>query len=216
MSTPKKDKRYKETLEKELEKHDLKFSENPSFNEVANTHAKVSRNKLSKGTNHNKSNNHLTKEKSTDKKESNVKLLSFFTKYFFLPKAETDEEIANRIELYFNDCMQNKVKPTLEGVSFVIGIDTHTFVRWRKQEGVYPETHRYTLAKKAHELIKAFDSTAVVEGEMNPVVYIFRSKNYYGMTDEQKVTIKPEDPLGEKISEQNLIETIERDVIDNE
>lgn len=36
----------------------------------------------------------------------------------------------------------------------------------------------------------------VTEGKINPVVYIFRAKNYFGMKDQQDITITPQMPLG--------------------
>ena len=48
----------------------------------------------------------------------------------------------------------------------------------------------------------------VTEGKINPVVYIFRAKNYFGMKDQQDVVIKPENPLGEKVDPEQLQSTI--------
>jgi hypothetical protein len=60
----------------------------------------------------------------------------------------------------------------------------------------------------------------VAEGKLNPVTYIFRSKNYYGMKDQQEHVITPNNPLGDAASPEEirrrLNEGIPEDVIDME
>ena len=45
------------------------------------------------------------------------------------------------------------------------------------------------IAKKALEMIHATDAVLTESGKMNPVTYIFRSKNYYGMSDRQEIVV---------------------------
>ena len=40
-------------------------------------------------------------------------------------------------------------------------------------------------------MIAAFDADMVAQNKLNPVAYIFRSKNYYGMKDQQDIVITP-------------------------
>jgi len=60
----------------------------------------------------------------------------------------------------------------------------------------------------------------VAEGKLNPVTYIFRSKNYYGMKDQQEHVITPNNPLGDATSpeeiKKRLDEGIPEDIIDIE
>ena len=48
----------------------------------------------------------------------------------------------------------------------------------------------------------------VTEGKINPVVYFFRAKNYFGMKDQQDVVIRPESPLGDTVDRDRLEATI--------
>ena len=43
----------------------------------------------------------------------------------------------------------------------------------------------------------SFDAEMVTEGKINPVTYIFRAKNYFGMVDQQEHILTPNNPLGD-------------------
>ena len=113
-----------------------------------------------------------------------------------LPKAVTDEEIAERLEHFFTRCFENKEIPTVEKMSLALGYDRKTLWAWETGgEGSTPA--RRNLIKKAKELIASFDAEMVQEGKLNPVTYIFRAKNYFGLTDKQEYILTPNNPLGE-------------------
>ena len=46
----------------------------------------------------------------------------------------------------------------------------------------------------------------VTEGKINPVVYIFRAKNYFGMKDQQDLVLTPNNPLGQDIPPEQIAE----------
>ena len=113
-----------------------------------------------------------------------------------LPKAVTNEEIAERLEHFFTRCFENKEIPTVEKMSLALGYDRKTLWAWETGgEGSTPA--RRNLIKKAKELIASFDAEMVQEGKLNPVTYIFRAKNYFGLTDKQEYILTPNNPLGE-------------------
>jgi hypothetical protein len=51
------------------------------------------------------------------------------------------------------------------------------------------------ILKKAKNLIASLDAELAQEGKIQPVVYMFRAKNYYGMKDQQDVVVTP-NPAG--------------------
>ena len=51
--------------------------------------------------------------------------------------------------------------------------------------------------KKAKNLIASLDAELAQEGKIQPVVYMFRAKNFYGMQDKQEVVVTPNNPLGD-------------------
>lgn len=47
------------------------------------------------------------------------------------------------------------------------------------------------VVKKAKDLISTLEAELARDGEINSTVYIFRAKNYFGMTDKQEIEVKP-------------------------
>jgi hypothetical protein len=45
--------------------------------------------------------------------------------------------------------------------------------------------------------LASFDAEMVTEGKINPVTYIFRAKNYFGLQDKQEYVLTPNNPLGD-------------------
>ena len=56
---------------------------------------------------------------------------------------------------------------------------------------------RCNLIKKAKEFLASFDAKLVQENKVNPVTYIFRARNYFGLKDQVEYVLKPETPLGD-------------------
>ena len=132
-----------------------------------------------------------------------------------MPIAKNDEEIAQRIEFYFNDCYKNQLKPTLEGCALAIGTTTQTLYNWSEKDSK-SEFDRFDLAKRIRQLLSDFDANLLINGKMNPVAYIFRAKNYYGMKDQTESIVKHENNLGETKTADELLEIIETNVIETD
>ena len=45
------------------------------------------------------------------------------------------------------------------------------------------------MIKKAKQILAAIDAELVSSGKIPQVVYIFRAKNFHGMTDQQEITV---------------------------
>ena len=78
------------------------------------------------------------------------------------------------------------------------------------------EFDRFDLAKRIRQLLSDFDANLLINGKMNPVAYIFRAKNYYGMKDQTESIVKHENNLGETKTADELLEIIEADVIETD
>ena len=78
---------------------------------------------------------------------------------------------------------------TVEKLALALGVTRETLHSW--ETGATQSTRRSDLIKKAKDCIAAYDADMVSTGKMNPVPYIFRAKNYYGMKDQQDITIAP-------------------------
>lgn len=126
--------------------------------------------------------------------------------FYGLPIVKDDEECRQRLEWFFDTCGQTGQLPTVEKMVMCLGAVKQTVWQWEHGDGC--SQRRADLIKKAKEFIASFESEMVTEGKINPVVYIFRAKNYFGMKDQQEHVIKPESPLGDTVDQARLESTI--------
>lgn len=104
-------------------------------------------------------------------------------------RCTSDEEIANRLDWYFFQyCIENGMKPTIDGVAMALGIHPDTFNNWEHGES---GSYKLEIAKKSKYLVKTFMEASTMEGKMNPIVWMFYGKNYFGMSDKQEVVLTP-------------------------
>lgn len=139
------------------------------------------------------------------------------------PKVKSNAELAQRLSDYFTFCAQNNVIPTVEEMCLYTGYAIQTIWDWEKGNS-HPfrdtELNLTTaeIIKKAKAFMRVFDAKLVVSGKMNPVTYIFRAKNYYGMTDKQEVEVTKTNQLGDNMTDDELAKKLmkETEVIDVE
>ena len=65
---------------------------------------------------------------------------------------------------------------------------------------------RAEMIKKAKFILAAMDAELVQQNKIPQVTYIFRSKNYYGMKDQQEVVVTPTNPVGDATAQKELAE----------
>lgn len=146
--------------------------------------------------------NRLSGAKSEDIKRCMQNCLTFYG----LPAVKDDEDCRKRLEWFFDTCGQTGQLPTVEKMIMSLGVVRSTAWEWEQGNGC--SSARASMIKKAKEFIASFESEMVTEGKINPVVYIFRAKNYFGMKDQQDVVLKPETPLGDTVDQARLEATI--------
>jgi len=127
-------------------------------------------------------------ESDDEKKEIIRKTLSQSLLYFKRPIVKNDDEAIQRVDEYFHDCARLGTRPVVEELSLVLGCTKSTVNDW--ESGHNAKISSFVI-KRTKELIAAFDAKLVSEGKLNPVAYIFRAKNYYGMADKQEVVLTP-------------------------
>jgi len=122
---------------------------------------------------------------------------------------KSDKEVQERIDLYFEDCCKMGVLPTVEGLSLVLGISKVTMREW--EQGKY-NAQRGPVVARAKELIAEIDAQLTLQGKMNVLAYIFRSKNFYGMKDKTEVEVSSSQI--DQLNEEELKKSIEETIID--
>ena len=107
------------------------------------------------------------------------------------PKVKSDEELAERLNTYFKHCAETGQIPTVEEMAHYTGYSQSTVWDWEvgRLNGFSSQTAE--IVKRAKEYLKTFDAKLVVSGKVNPIVYFFRAKNYYGLVDKQEIAISP-------------------------
>lgn len=117
-----------------------------------------------------------------------------------LPKPKTEEEYIERFHDFFEYCMVNGIKPTVELFTIAMGcVYRQRINEWEKgQHGEFLAT----LAKNGKLLIQAFLAGAAANNDINPVVWIFYGKNYFGYSDKVEVTVDNNQKIDETEKQQ--------------
>jgi hypothetical protein len=116
----------------------------------------------------------------------------------FEEPVKTDEELCDRLNWFFETCANTNQLPTVEKMCLAIGYDRATVFDWISgRYGCGISATAPDIIKKAKNLIASLDAELAQEGKIQPVVYMFRAKNFYGMTDKQEVVVTPNNPLGD-------------------
>ena len=125
------------------------------------------------------------------------RILANCMKWYGLEKVKSADELRERTVNFFTNCIQSGEIPTWEKYCMMTGYYRQTIWDWVTGVSVSelgPAAN--DIVKKAKEFVATFESELVTEGKVNPVVYIFRAKNYFGMKDQQEYVLTPNQPLG--------------------
>lgn len=119
---------------------------------------------------------------------------------FNLPRVQSADELAERLTWYFNSCAEHGYRPVVEQMWACTGYPISQVRDWEREKVRCPFGPEATQTlKNARGFMQVFDAKAVASGNMNPVTYIFRAKNFYGMRDTTDITLAPStDPLGDE------------------
>lgn len=135
-----------------------------------------------------------------------AKIINNNVKYFTYKQVESDEETVERIAEMFQDCCDTNSLPTVEKLWLCLGVTKETLWRWEKL-GIKGAV-RSNLIKKAKEIIQGIDAEAVSNGLLDKIAYIFRAKNYYGMTDQVTIETVSESALGDTVDREQLVQRL--------
>lgn len=116
----------------------------------------------------------------------------------FEEPVKTEEELCERLNWFFETCANTNQLPTVEKMCLAIGYDRVTVWDWingRHKSSIGEQAPN--IIKKAKNLIASLDAELAQEGKIQPVVYMFRAKNFYGMADKQEIVVTPNSPLGD-------------------
>ena len=106
-------------------------------------------------------------------------------------KVANDDELCERLNWFFSECARTQQVPNVEKMANAIGYHRSTLNDWENgvQNGFSPATK--DIIKQAKQILASIDAELAQEGKTQPVVYMFRAKNFYGMRDQQDVVLTP-------------------------
>ena len=104
---------------------------------------------------------------------------------------KSDEELCSRLNWFFSECARTQQLPNVEKMANALGYHRNTLLDWENGNsgGFSPATAG--IIKKAKQILASIDAELAQEGKSQPVVYMFRAKNFYGMKDQQDVVVTP-------------------------
>ncbi len=106
--------------------------------------------------------------------------------WFNRPIVKDDNECLERLVEFFDYYAKTGGIPTVEKMCLCLGASKQ--VVWDWQNGS-KSSERAELIKNAKGILASIDADLAIRGLINPVVYIFRGKNYYGMRDQQELAV---------------------------
>lgn len=158
-------------------------------------------------------NNKKTMIQTEAQREVAKQLLGETLDSYRMPKVQSDEELAARLDAYFSMCATDGIIPCVEDMCMYTGYAESTIWDWEtgRRGGFSPATAE--IIKKGKDFLKTFDAKMVISGALNFLTYCFRAKNYYGMVDKQELVLTPNQPLGTESDPAELQKRIERSVV---
>lgn len=119
------------------------------------------------------------------------------------------EQIEVRILWYFQRCIDDDLKPTVNGLCNALGVERQTFYNWGV--GDYRKDTHFDIVKKAKRIMGELWETFMVEGKINPTVGIFLGKNHFGYVDKKEVAVEPRKTVIEPEEMDDLLEIYEEE-----
>ena len=99
------------------------------------------------------------------------------------------KQVEDRIQWYFNHCMEDDLKPTVGGLCNSLGIHRDTLNQWKN--GEYRNSTHTDIIKKAYNILDELWEHYMMNGKINPVTGIYLGKVMFGHIEEQHIVLQP-------------------------
>lgn len=133
----------------------------------------------------------------------NTKITLFNLKLSQLPKVDTEsrEQVEERILQYFQNCIEEDVKPGVAGLCLALGISRQAWNLWG-----HGKFRDYTdIVARTKILMESIMEQYALQQKINPVTAIFLMKSQFGYVDKSEVVITPNpNPLGDMVDAEAL------------
>lgn len=129
------------------------------------------------------------------------------------PDLHNPQEVQDAIINYFTTCQRNHIRPGNLGLYAALGMsrqDYSNVIHGKVKNKVNPAC--IDMLKKATRAIGAYRENLASEGKINPVTYIFMSKNYDGLTDTQQIEVTAAPGPAASMTPEEIAHQIEQDI----
>lgn len=106
---------------------------------------------------------------------------------------QTDEECVERLNEFFQRLAETGEIPTVEKMCLALATPRQRVWEW--EQGTKGEV-RSDIVKQAKSILASLDAELVSRGKIPQITYIFRAKNFFGMSDKQEYVITPNNSIG--------------------
>ena len=108
-----------------------------------------------------------------------------------MKRVRSDEELCERLNWFFSECARTQQVPNVEKMANALGYHRSTLSDWESGYNHGFSSRTGLIIKQAKQILASIDAELAAEGKTQPVVYMFRAKNFYGMRDQQDVVVTP-------------------------
>lgn len=133
-----------------------------------------------------------------------------------LPLPQTDIEVEERINLYFQYCIDHDLRPGIEGLSLALGTTRKSLFDWEHKNS-WSNSRRSELISGARQIIAAFLEELSLKGKINPVTFIFLAKNNHDYSDKTELSVSaPTNGLQPTMTMEEIARKVAQDVVIDE
>lgn len=119
-----------------------------------------------------------------------------------IPLSQMDPDyLQNEIDGFVQYCIDHQQVPSKVGLSVWLGTTVNTIRRW-EGDGASPLS---TVLKSFTDFCHKFLEQKALDGEMHPVLFMFYSKNWFGLSDKTEIVHKSQSTQVIDITEQQRI-----------
>lgn len=113
--------------------------------------------------------------------EAVQKIVTSLKQLHDLGRPTTDEELADRIDQYFQFCEHSSVRPGIESLCLSLHITRQTLLNWANGQGCSEK--RQQIAQSARSFLSAYLEQLTLQGRLNPASSCFMFKNWFNYHD---------------------------------
>lgn len=126
------------------------------------------------------------------------------------------QQLAARIDEYFQMCLDAGVKPTLNGIASATGLDRRRL--WEMRTDVPGRGTLYSrkcrdVVKLAYSVLENLWESYMQEGKINPVSGIFLGTNHFGYVSRQELSFGRPDALEVTATREELAERYGQNIV---